>query len=369
MLMRYNKFGFLVFIFIFMFLPVYVEGATTTKQCTYYVDTDENGVAGGTYLQCTFTVVDQTAGTTSFNQSCMYGVGTTSENTSINVGSAPSFDLASWFKTNKKCPKYAVLNKNKISSNNIYMANSTKQVNKAKDKYGSSFKAYLESGFREEELENPNSNSSRTCEESRRKLEEEIENLEAERNIWLELCSNDSSILQCSQKVFQYNNDITAARKALEDYSGNCSISHSSDEYRNYEDIINNYAEEASEVQQNVEEQIGEAGWEQLGEDINNGSFNDPELDCPDIINMEEGKLGWLLNTILNYIRIIGPVLVVLLSAIDFIRAVVGFDEKAMKEAQNKLIIRLVAAIALFLIPTLVQLLLSFINTSTCTIG
>ena len=71
MLMRYNKFGFLVFIFIFMFLPVYVEGATTTKQCTYYIDTDENGVAGGTYLQCTFTVVDQTAGTTSFNQSCM----------------------------------------------------------------------------------------------------------------------------------------------------------------------------------------------------------------------------------------------------------------------------------------------------------
>ena len=40
-----------------------------------------------------------------------------------------------------------------------------------------------------------------------------------------------------------------------------------------------------------------------------------------------------------------------------------------MKEAQNKLIIRLVAAVALFLVPTLVQLLLSFINASTCTVG
>ena len=70
-----------------------------------------------------------------------------------------------------------------------------------------------------------------------------------------------------------------------------------------------------------------------------------------------------------NYIKIIGPILVVLLSAIDFIKAVLGTDEKAMKEAQNKLIIRLVAAVALFLVPTLVQLLLSFINASTCTVG
>ena len=75
-----------------------------------------------------------------------------------------------------------------------------------------------------------------------------------------------------------------------------------------------------------------------------------------------------MLNTILNYIKVLGPVLVVLLSAIDFIKAVVGFDEKAMKEAQNKLIIRLVAALALFLVPTLVQLLLSFINQTACTI-
>ena len=39
-----------------------------------------------------------------------------------------------------------------------------------------------------------------------------------------------------------------------------------------------------------------------------------------------------------------------------------------MKEAQSKLVIRLVAAIGLFLVPTLVQLLLSFINATTCAI-
>ena len=111
-----------------------------------------------------------------------------------------------------------------------------------------------------------------------------------------------------------------------------------------------------------------DAEWEELGEDIGSGDFGNP-VSCPDIINMEEGHIGWLLNTLLNYIKIIGPILVVLLSSIDFIKAVVGTDEKAMKQAQSKLVIRLVAALCLFLVPTLVQLLLSFINETTCTLG
>ena len=108
--------------------------------------------------------------------------------------------------------------------------------------------------------------------------------------------------------------------------------------------------------------------WEYLEEGLNREDFDKP-LECSDIIDINDpGSVGWILYTILNYIKIIGPILVVLLSAIDFIKAVVGFDEKAMKEAQSKLVIRLVAAICLFLVPTLVQLLLSFINATTCTI-
>ena len=96
--------------------------------------------------------------------------------------------------------------------------------------------------------------------------------------------------------------------------------------------------------------------------------INSTTIDCPDIFNMEEGGLGWLLTTILNYIKVIGPILVVLLSAVDFVKAVFSSDDKAIKEAQSKLIIRLIAAIALFLVPTLIQVLLSFINQTTCTL-
>ncbi len=92
----------------------------------------------------------------------------------------------------------------------------------------------------------------------------------------------------------------------------------------------------------------------------------DQEIGCEDIFNTKEGSVGWILMTILNYIRVIGPIAVVLLSSLDFIKAILSSDEKAMKQAQSKLIIRLVAALVLFLIPTLVGLLLDFINATNC---
>ncbi len=93
----------------------------------------------------------------------------------------------------------------------------------------------------------------------------------------------------------------------------------------------------------------------------------DQEIICEDIFDTsDEGSVGWILMTILNYIRVIGPIAVVLLSSLDFIKAIMSSDEKAMKQAQSKLIIRLVAALALFLIPTLVGLLLDFINATNC---
>lgn len=101
---------------------------------------------------------------------------------------------------------------------------------------------------------------------------------------------------------------------------------------------------------------------------ISSQNWNDPSIDCPDIFSTDPGSVGGILRSILNYIRVIGPILVVILSAIDFIKAIFGFDEKAMSNAQRKLIIRLIAAIALFLVPTLVEVLLDFINATTCTL-
>ena len=102
-------------------------------------------------------------------------------------------------------------------------------------------------------------------------------------------------------------------------------------------------------------------------EQIEGPNIEEGEITCPSLFNVDDpGSIGWLLQTILNYIKVIGPILVVILSAIDFIKAITSSDDKAMKEAQTKLIIRLIAALALFLVPTLVQVLLSFISDSVC---
>lgn len=93
-----------------------------------------------------------------------------------------------------------------------------------------------------------------------------------------------------------------------------------------------------------------------------NKGLNQKFDNCNQIFDMTEGHFGWLLQKLLNYIKIAGPVLVVLLSALDFIKAIASSSEDAFKKAQSRLVIRLIAALALFLVPTLVELLLGLIN-------
>ena len=77
------------------------------------------------------------------------------------------------------------------------------------------------------------------------------------------------------------------------------------------------------------------------------GSTNDPD------------SVAWLVQKIFNYIRIIGPFLVLLLSSIDYVKVILGADDDSMKKTNKKLITRLILAGALFILPTLVSLLLN----------
>lgn len=95
----------------------------------------------------------------------------------------------------------------------------------------------------------------------------------------------------------------------------------------------------------------------------NLNNLNQKYDDCSQLIDTQtEGSFGWLLQKLLNYIKIAGPILVVLLSALDFIKAIASSEEDAFKKAQSRLVVRLVAALALFLVPTFVELLLGLIN-------
>lgn len=71
-----------------------------------------------------------------------------------------------------------------------------------------------------------------------------------------------------------------------------------------------------------------------------------------------EDSVAWLVQLVFNIIKVAGPILVVLLSSVDFIMVIIKSDNDQFQKAQKKLITRLILALLLFLVPTIVQVLL-----------
>lgn len=106
--------------------------------------------------------------------------------------------------------------------------------------------------------------------------------------------------------------------------------------------------------------------------DIVNGLNKDQ--DCSGVLGdpNDENSVAWLLQTILNFTRVIGPVIVVILSSIDFAKVIVTSDDDAMNKTKKKLAQRLILAVLLFFVPTLASVILSVFGITsnpTCGIG
>lgn len=69
-------------------------------------------------------------------------------------------------------------------------------------------------------------------------------------------------------------------------------------------------------------------------------------------------SLRSLINEILEYPRIIVPVLVIVLGMIDLAKAVVASKEDEMKKAQATFVKRLIIGVAFFLIPVFVDIMM-----------
>ena len=89
------------------------------------------------------------------------------------------------------------------------------------------------------------------------------------------------------------------------------------------------------------------------GENTLFGDPNDPD------------SVAWIIQLALNVIRVVGPIIAILLSSVDFIKVIIKSDDEEMAKAQKKLITRLILAALLFLIPTIVQLLLGIFGLTT----
>lgn len=88
-------------------------------------------------------------------------------------------------------------------------------------------------------------------------------------------------------------------------------------------------------------------------------------LGCTD----DEDSVAWLLQKILNYIKILGPTLAIVMGSVDFTKAIISSDEEHMKKTEVKFIQRIVAAILLFFIPLIVEVLLNLFGITGSTGG
>lgn len=127
---------------------------------------------------------------------------------------------------------------------------------------------------------------------------------------------------------------------------------------------ISNYVNIADKENEITKEDI-----ENWGSEANQEQSCDPEksiLGNPD----DPKSVAWLLQKVLNFIKILGPILVVLLSSIDFMKVILAGDDDSMGKARKKLLYRLVLAAALFFIPIIVTALLDIFGiTSNATCG
>ena len=94
--------------------------------------------------------------------------------------------------------------------------------------------------------------------------------------------------------------------------------------------------------------------------------------DCDSIFGNPntEGTFGHFLQQIFNVFKYLAPALVIVLSIVEFIKAVASDDKDALLKATKKTGTRIILAIALFFIPTLINFLFEKLGWyGTCNIG
>ncbi len=67
------------------------------------------------------------------------------------------------------------------------------------------------------------------------------------------------------------------------------------------------------------------------------------------------------IQMIFNYIKILGPILVILFSSIDFTRSILSSDEENMKKTQKRFGIRILCAIGLYFLPLLATFIINLV--------
>ena len=71
-----------------------------------------------------------------------------------------------------------------------------------------------------------------------------------------------------------------------------------------------------------------------------------------------------IIKSVLTIIKIGIPIILILMGTIDLGKAVLASDDKAIKESTSKLVKRIIAAVAVFFVATIVELIMTILSKS-----
>ncbi len=103
-------------------------------------------------------------------------------------------------------------------------------------------------------------------------------------------------------------------------------------------------------------------------------SENEEEEDTPPDYNIEDTSADTIctmpayrkpmkfIGTIINFLKIIVPIIIIAFGVVDLYKAVTGSKDDEIKKSIKSIIIRVVAGIAIFLLPGIIQFVLNWVN-------
>lgn len=82
-------------------------------------------------------------------------------------------------------------------------------------------------------------------------------------------------------------------------------------------------------------------------------------------VNLAGNAIPQITSLAVNVLKIVVPIVLVIFGMIDLMKAVMSNDEKEMKGAQTKLLKRVIYAVAVFLVVSIVQIIFSALGNTT----
>lgn len=376
---------FLIILFVgIFFIPANVSASNV---CTYVYDGYSLGGWFPFELKCTIESSSSVTCVETYSDKVDNAKSKTFNRKVLNLSKPyknSTFSFNNFYNTNKRCPRYVIFNisgKNVSKYNNMLFEDSEEGANvlvsdASTDWSGNISKVLLYgSDVQQEDQKNDCINSislyDTTYDKEFESRKQKLINMECPTFLLNDdetsgnLNAHATLVSECSStnKAFQ-----TFLRNASVDLDGlvtkGC-FTKESTEYSNYDKQIQSYMQFSVELENKLKKQAN--GFGNPGKphkpvnDLNTSNFGD----CTSLLGensadgSDNGTVTWLLNKFFLYFKIAAPLIVLLLSGVDFIKVIIVNDEDNMKKAQKKLITRIIIAILLFLVPTLVSLLLS----------